>query len=88
MFLRDLGTLPHSGFVQLGGMIDKESFVFEFGPFTLDDKGISRCVDVKALSGMPTGESGRETDWPIVEKLLASGKADHWMQCKSILSGK
>lgn len=54
----------------------------------LDDKGISRCADIKALSGMPPGESGRETDWPIVKKVVVSGKAEHWAQCKSILSGK
>ncbi len=52
----------------------------------LDDKGIQRSPDVKALSGMPPGESGRETDWPLIEQLLSSGKSAHWQRCKSILS--
>ncbi len=42
--------MPRSGFVQLGGMIDKESFVFEFGPFTLDPgRGLSRAGTFVAL---------------------------------------
>lgn len=53
----------------------------------LDEKGIARNPAVKALSGMPPGESGRATDWSILEKLLSVGKENHWTQCKGILIG-
>jgi|TARA_R110001592_G_scaffold325236_1_gene605087 hypothetical protein len=52
----------------------------------LDDKGIERCSEISPLSGKTTGESGRETDWPIVEKLVAYKKKELWQKCKEILA--
>lgn len=51
----------------------------------LDEKGIERCPDINPLSGKPHGETGRETNWPQVERLVTLDKADHWAQCKNIL---
>lgn len=52
----------------------------------LDEKGIKRCDDISPLSGKTTGESGRETDWPLVKKLINLEKKVLWQKCKKILS--
>ena len=52
----------------------------------LDDKKISRNTNVSALAGLPSGESGRETDWPLVQGLVDLGKKDHWSKCKAIIA--
>ncbi len=54
----------------------------------LDDKNVSRNPSVSALAGLPSGESGRETDWLVVESLVNIGKKEHWVQCKNILAKK
>lgn len=54
----------------------------------LDDKGIPRNPKVSALSGLPAGDSGRETDWPTVQSMVDLGKAEHWLKCKSILAAQ
>lgn len=41
----------------------------------LDDKDIPRNSSVSALAGLPAGESGRETDWPLVQGLVTLSKA-------------
>jgi len=52
----------------------------------LDDKKISRNPKISPLAGLPAGESGRETDWPTVQKMLGLGKKDHWSKCKEIIA--
>jgi hypothetical protein len=52
----------------------------------LDDKKVSRNAKVSALAGLPSGESGRETDWPSVQGLVALGKKEHWSKCKEIIA--
>ena len=52
----------------------------------LDEKGISRCPEISPLTGKTTGESGRETDWGLVEQLVKLGKKELWQKCKSILA--
>ena len=52
----------------------------------LDDKGIARNTKVSALAGLPAGESGRETDWPLVKDLVNLGKKDHWAKCKEVIA--
>jgi hypothetical protein len=52
----------------------------------LDEKRISRNEAIPALTGKTTGESGRETDWPVVEKLVQLEKKELWGKCKDILA--
>jgi len=52
----------------------------------LDEKGIPRSLDITPLSGKTTGRSGRETDWPVVEKLASMEKSEIWTKCKEILT--
>jgi hypothetical protein len=52
----------------------------------LDDKNIPRSPTISALTGLPAGESGRETDWSIVQSMVGLGKAEHWSICKSIIA--
>jgi len=52
----------------------------------LDEKNIQRSPEIISLSGKPKGESGRETDWPIVEKLVALDKRELWQQCKDLFT--
>ena len=54
----------------------------------LDEKGLERCPDITPLTGMTTGETGRETNWEQVEHLVSLDKADLWAECKNILIGR
>lgn len=53
----------------------------------LDEKGIERCPGITPLTGKPTGETGRETNWSQVERLVTLEKNDLWAGCKNILIG-
>jgi hypothetical protein len=55
---------------------------------SLDQEGIVRETTFEALSGMPRGESGRRTNWEIVEPLLELSKLDFLLLCLNILEGK
>ena len=54
----------------------------------LDEKGIERCPGIAPLAGLPQGETGRETNWSQVERLVTLDKADLWAQCKDIVIGR
>lgn len=51
----------------------------------LDDNKIPRNSKISALTGLTTGESGRETDWPTVQFWVTQGKEKHWSKCKIIV---
>lgn len=52
----------------------------------LDEKGIDRHPSISPLSGVTTGESGRETDWELVQVLANLEKSELWTKCKEILA--
>ena len=54
----------------------------------LDEKGIERCPDIAPITGMPQGQTGRQTNWSQVERLVTLDKADLWAQCREILIGR
>ena len=54
----------------------------------LDEEEITRYSDVKGLSGVPTGESGRRTNWNWVQKLILLSKEELFSKCESILHFK
>jgi len=51
----------------------------------LDHKSIKRNQNITALTGLVRGETGRDTDWEVVEPLIQMGKEAHWKKCKGIL---
>ena len=51
----------------------------------LDEEEITRYSDVRGLSGVTTGKSGRRTNWEWVKKLIPLSKEELLTKCKSIL---
>lgn len=51
----------------------------------LDEEEITRYSDVKGLSGVTTGESGRRTNWEWVKRLISLSKEELFSKCESIL---
>ena len=51
----------------------------------LDEEGISRESDVHALTGRPTGESGRRTNWEWVKPLTSLPRSELLERCRAIL---
>lgn len=52
----------------------------------VDEAGISRSSDVSPLTGLPTGETGRKTNWAIVEPLSRLSRQAFLAQCRRILA--
>jgi hypothetical protein len=51
----------------------------------LDEAGVQRYSDESPLTGRPPGESGRKTNWEIVEPLSRLSKQEFLEKCKSII---
>jgi hypothetical protein len=51
----------------------------------LDEAGIRRYSNESPLTGLPQGESGRKTNWEIVEPLSELSKQAFLEKCRSIL---
>ncbi len=51
----------------------------------LDEEEITRYSDVRGLSGVTTGESGRRTNWEWVRRLIPLSKKELFLRCESIL---
>jgi hypothetical protein len=51
----------------------------------LDEEGIARESAVSPLSGLPTGQQGRRTNWDIVSELVRLSRAEHLAECHRIL---
>jgi predicted HNH restriction endonuclease len=51
-----------------------------------DEVGISRSTDQHALTGLPTGETGRRTNWQELSEYRNVSQADHLQECKLIIA--
>lgn len=51
----------------------------------LDEAGVKRYSHVTPLTGRPQGQSGRMTNWEIVEPLCKLPKQAFLQECRSIL---
>ena len=51
----------------------------------LDEAGVDRSQDIKALTGVTTGQDGRKTNWDVVSQLLKISKEEHKQMCKEII---
>jgi hypothetical protein len=51
----------------------------------LDEEGVVRQSAVSPLSGLPTGQQGRRTNWDIVSELVALSRGEHLAECQGIL---
>ena len=52
----------------------------------LDEAGIQRYSNASPLTGLPQGQSGRKTNWEIVEPLCKLSKQRFLQECRSIFS--
>ena len=50
-----------------------------------DEEGISRDADQKALTGLPTGESGRRTNWTELSEYANVDRETHLVECQRII---
>ncbi len=50
-----------------------------------DEEGIARNSAVSPLSGLPTGQHGRRTNWDIVSELVSLSWGEHLAECRRIL---
>ena len=50
----------------------------------LDEEGFSYSQKVSRLSGLPTGQTGRRTNWDIVKQYTNMPKAVHKSRCDEI----
>src|SRR4051794_9373387 len=51
----------------------------------LDEEGIPRENSVSPLSGLPTGQQGRRTNWDVVSELAALTRPQHLAECHKVL---
>ena len=51
-----------------------------------DEEGISRNQDQNALTGLPTGETGRRTNWNELSEYASVPKEAHFQQCQAIVA--
>lgn len=51
----------------------------------LDEEGVARESAVSPLSGLPTGQQGRRTNWNIVSGLVGLSRGEHLAECRRIL---
>ena len=51
----------------------------------VDDAGIARSSDVSPLTGLPTGQTGRTTNWDVVEPLSRLSKSALLERCRNIV---
>ena len=51
----------------------------------LDEAGAKRYSNVSPLTGLPQGQTGRMTNWEIVEPLYKLPKQALFQKCRSIL---
>jgi len=79
--LREISALHGRGY---GSLRAKRNNI----AWMLDDEGIDRATSFQGLSGARRGESGRRTNWEIVEPLLELSKLDFLLLCLNILEGK
>jgi hypothetical protein len=52
----------------------------------VDEAGNARSSDISPLTGLPTGETGRKTNWKIVEPLSKLSRRTLLEQCIQILA--
>jgi len=52
----------------------------------LDEAGIETSEQVTKLTGLPTGETGRKTNWDVVKQYMELPKAEYRKKCIDILS--
>jgi hypothetical protein len=52
----------------------------------VDDAGIARSSDVSPLTGLPAGETGRRTNWEIVEPLVRLSRQAFLEHCRKIIA--
>jgi len=50
-----------------------------------DEAGISRNPDQHSLSGLPTGEKGRRTNWDDLSQYSGFSREQHFIECQSII---
>lgn len=51
----------------------------------LDEANVRRYNNVSPLSGLPTGESGRKTNWDIVLSIYKLPKEEFLQRCQGLL---
>lgn len=51
-----------------------------------DEEGISRNPDQHALTGLPTGEKGRRTNWEELAQYADVSRNDHFHECQLIIA--
>ena len=54
----------------------------------LDEEGFEINDNISKLTGKPSGEKGRRTNWDIVSKLTKLSKQEFLIICNKILEGK
>jgi hypothetical protein len=52
----------------------------------VDEAGIARSSKISPLTGLPSGETGRMTNWEIVEPLFNLPRQDLLERCRNILA--
>ncbi len=51
----------------------------------LDEEKVSRNSTVNPLSGLPTGQQGRRTNWDVVSELISLSQKQHLSFCRQLL---
>lgn len=51
-----------------------------------DEEGISRSSNEHALSGLPTGEAGRRTNWDLLSQYVTVPQDQHLNECQFIIA--
>lgn len=52
----------------------------------LDEAGAKTSDQVSKLTGLPTGQTGRKTNWGVVKQYLTLPKDEHRKRCIAIIS--
>jgi hypothetical protein len=52
----------------------------------VDEAGVARSSNVSPLTGLPQGQSGRKTNWDIVEPLCKLSRQTFLQQCRHVLA--
>ncbi|WP_300462745.1 hypothetical protein [Desulfobacula sp.] len=52
----------------------------------LDEAGVDTSDQVSKLTGLPTGQTGRKTNWDVVKQYVILPKDEHRRRCNDILS--
>ena len=52
----------------------------------LQEEGFAHSPEISVLSGVTTGQSGRRTNWNIIEPIAEISKEEHLRKCKTIIN--